>query len=89
MYRSGSKGAKAQSFVIKMQPFDNFYINEAHTAMDIFCFAVFFKQRIKMRVPNKDFGLMQLWFNFILVYFEYDAKKNFRGIDFYLLGHIF
>ena len=42
IYWSGGKGPTAQSFVLKMQPFNNFYIDEAHTVLDIFRFAVFF-----------------------------------------------
>ena len=32
-------GARAK--IIKMQPFNNFYIDEAHKALDMFCFVVF------------------------------------------------
>ena len=40
LWESG-QGTKAKSFMQKLQPFNNFYIDEAHTVLDIFCFTVF------------------------------------------------
>ena len=39
-YGRGDKGPKDQSFVLKMQPFNNFYIDEAHMALNIYSVAV-------------------------------------------------
>ena len=41
IYGSGGKGPKTQSFVLQMKPFNNFYIDRAQAALDIFPFALF------------------------------------------------
>ena len=38
---SPGNGPKARIFLLKMEPFYNFYIDEAHTELDIFRFVVF------------------------------------------------
>ena len=42
-YGSWGKGPKGHSFVQKVQPFIDLYIDEAHMALDIMCLAVFFQ----------------------------------------------
>ena len=41
LYGSGGKGPTAQSYVLKMQTFFNFYIGKPHMALDIFSLVVF------------------------------------------------
>ena len=48
MYGSWGKGSKVQSFLLKMEPFNNFYIDEAQMALDIFNFAGGFVCELKI-----------------------------------------
>ena len=41
IYGSGDKGPKAHSYVLNIQPFNNFYVDATHKALDIYRFAVF------------------------------------------------